>query len=380
MNTQMLDNHSALPAGAARMAERWMQQEERYGLIFLDADGQIVALTPAAQKLLGYQGSELIGKHVAAIFTRGDQALQLPLHELQVAAKIGFSEDDRWHRRKDGSLVWIGGSMSRLDDPSGRTCGFVKIMRDQTERRTQLEALVNRATLRQSSQSEQADLVRMLAHELANSLGVVSNVTYLLPKVAAEARAKLFDSLQSQTRLLSQLLDDLRHSVPPARHAVNARPVQLQAALRGVVDACAPLAQARLLELQLLAPQGVIEFMADPDKFHQIVLNVTSHAINSTPSGGNVWVNATTEGGAVVVRVEDDGEGLSSDELEQLSAMFVHDVARHGAGTDARRLGLEAAHELVVLHGGTIEARSDGPGRGSAFSVRLPLTLSGKPV
>ncbi len=253
-------------------------------------------------------------------------------------------------------------------------------MRDQTERRTQMETLGNRATLRENSQSQQADLVRMLAHELANSLGVVSNVTYLLPKVAAEARTKLFDSLQSQTRLLSQLLEDLRQSVPPVRHALNARNMELQAALRGVVDACAPLAQARQVELQLLAPKGLIEFMADPDKFHQIIFNIVAHAIHCTPSGGNVWVNATVEGGAVVVRVEDDGEGLSSEELADLSAMFVQDVAAPSSGSDARRLGLEAAHELVVLHRGTIEARSDGPGKGTAYSVRLPLTSPGKPV
>jgi PAS domain S-box-containing protein len=374
MNREPRPVVSLLSPEAMGIAEKWLQQEQRYGLIFLDAEGLVVGLTAAAQTLLGYEPEELMGKSIATIFTRGDQALHLPLHEIEVALKVGFSDDDRWHRRKDGSLVWVGGALTRLKDGDGRHCGFVKIMRDQTDLRTQIEALSTRAARREIAQHQQADLVRTLAHELANSLGVVSNVTYLLPKVSSEARAKLFDSLASQTRALAQLLEDLRNSAPPPAHTLDARPLRLQTVLQEVVEACGPLVQSRDLELQLLVPRGDIELVADAAKLHQIVFNLTSNAIRYTPSGGKVWLIGSIEGPLVVIRVEDNGAGLDSEKLARLSDLLINDPPREHVYEEGTGLGLRVAHELVVLHGGTLEARSKGVGKGSAFSVRLPLS------
>jgi PAS domain-containing protein len=92
MNPEAPPAMSQLSGEVMRMAEVWLRQEQRYGLIFLDAEGMVVDLTAAAQTLLGYEPAELIGKALATIFTRGDQALQLPLHEVEVALKLGFSD------------------------------------------------------------------------------------------------------------------------------------------------------------------------------------------------------------------------------------------------------------------------------------------------
>jgi signal transduction histidine kinase len=247
-------------------------------------------------------------------------------------------------------------------------------MRDQTDLRTQVEALSARAARRGIAQHQQADLVRTLSHELANSLGVVANVTYLLPKVSAEARSKLFDSLAAQTRSLSQLLEDLRSAAPPVHHKLDAQPLHLQPVLNEVMQACAALVQSRDLDLQLLVPRGAIELVADAAKLHQIVFNLTANAIRYTPSGGKVWLIATIEGPMVVIRVEDNGAGLDSEKLARLTDLLVDDPSRSHMHEEGAGLGLRVAHELVVLHGGTLEARSDGVGKGSVFSVRLPLS------
>ena len=177
----------------------WAQQESRYALVFLDPEGQVLGLTPAASQLLGYRPDELVGRSFSQFFTRRDVALELHLQELNVAQRVGHSEDDRWHRRKNGSLVWISGGVTPVRAADGTLLGFVKVMADRTDIRTQIEALEHRIA---ALGRERRDGFKPMAHEFANLLGTATQSLNALRRAAPGARASLEDSLSAQLAAL----------------------------------------------------------------------------------------------------------------------------------------------------------------------------------
>ena len=349
----------------------WAQQESRYALVFLDPEGQVLGLTPAASQLLGYRPDELVGRSFSQFFTRRDVALELHLQELNVAQRVGHSEDDRWHRRKNGSLVWISGGVTPVRAADGTLLGFVKVMADRTDIRTQIEALEHRIA---ALGRERRDGFKPMAHEFANLLGTATQSLNALRRAAPGARASLEDSLSAQLAALSRLTRDLQAPRESGGHpALRLDTFALQPVLQQVVDACMARAQAAGLTLELLLPEGVIDLVADRERVHQVVLNLVTNAIKYTPAGGRVWVHASVEGESALVRVQDTGIGADGHLLQQLSALLSTDAPSLPIEFGTAGIGLAVMRDLVALHGGTLEIRSDGNGRGCTFGVRLPL-------
>lgn len=355
------------------MLSAWVEQEPRYGLVFLDAEGTVTGLTAAAEQLLGYRPADLVGRPLSLLFTRGDQSLQLPMHEMTVAARSGYSEDDRWHRRKDGSLVWIGGSLTRIRDAAGKLVGFVKILRDRTDTRTQVEALQNRAAAHKMEQGRLAARTRATAATLAASIGVVSSALGKLPRADQGMRDQLETSMKTQVALLARLVNEMRDALPDAAPDPGFAMLPLQELLSQVVAACAPAAAAAGVALALLAPAGPILLRADEQRLRQSLLTLIGNAIRYTPDGGNVWVKATVETDVAVVRIEDTGVGIEGHLLPDIFGLFTQSSGGNRAAGVLAGRGLRLVHDTVLLHGGTIEVRSDGVGKGAEFGLRLPL-------
>lgn len=375
----MQTNPSAAASGAAlqqqEMLARWAAQETRYGLIFLDPSGCVTGMSSAAERVLGYLPGDLMGRSLSTIFTRGDQVLQLPLHEMQVALSVGFSEDDRWHRRKDGSLVWIGGSLTRLQDASGQVCGYVKVLRDRTERRTQIESLTNRLAQSQREQAELGERMRAAARAIASSCEALSTALSQLPTALGGTAARHHDSIKAQLRVQQGVVEELRRVGPGATAPTSLRleTVQLQQLLADVAGACSQRAVSAGVQLELLAPAGAIELQADPQRLRQAVTNLVANAIAFTPADGRVWLKATLEAESAVIRVEDTGVGIDGHLLPRIMAIFTGEEGAQVPLPAAKETGLRAAHRLVLLHGGTMELRSDGKDKGCDVGVRLPV-------
>ena len=146
----------------------------------------------------------------------------------------------------------------------------------------------------------------------------------------------------------------------------------LAGAVHGSVEAIAPIASAKKIELQVRAPEPVT-VLGDAGRVQQVIRNLLSNAVKFTPSGGKVAIAVARRDGQAVVEVTDTGIGISKTFLP-----FVFDKFRQGDGSFTRQhgglgLGLAIARHLVELHGGSIEARSEGEGTGASFSVTLPL-------
>lgn len=354
----------------------WLRQEEDYAVLAIDPQGLIVASSPATSRVLGYEPDELIGRDANIFFTSEDVARGLSAHELAVAHAVGRAEDDRWHVRKDGTRIWMGGTVTPLRDRQGALMGYVKLMRDRTDLRAQLEALANRITALHAALERKEAFLKTLVHELANPLGPLRQSLQQLEQLERDEPSKRLQRVAvRQTEALIRLLANVRTAMlqEDRPNALQIEPVHLQEFLSRLVEASQFSAQAHGVHLELLTPQVPIWLQVDPGRFEQIVTNLIGNAVKYTPAGGHVWVTSTIEDKFVVVRVRDDGVGVAADMLPRIFDLFTQEVASRHLSGGGMGVGLAVVKELVRLHDGTVEVRSDGRGKGSEFTVRLPL-------
>ena len=125
--------------GAHPLIPLWLSQARDHAVVVLDASGVITEWAGAAELVLGFSAEEAVGRHISLIFTPEDRRDGYPDHELRTAAEDRYSEDSRWHLRKDGTRIWVSGTVSAVRDAQGGVLGFVKLMRDLTDQREHLE-------------------------------------------------------------------------------------------------------------------------------------------------------------------------------------------------------------------------------------------------
>jgi PAS domain S-box-containing protein len=236
--------------------------------------------------------------------------------------------------------------------------------------------------LREADQRKD-EFLATLAHELRNPLAPLANAMEILrrsdedPSLLQQACQTMDRQLTQLVRLVDDLLDVSR--IGRDKLVLRRTTVPLATVLNDAVEMCRPIADASGVTLDVALPAFPIFLDADSLRLTQVFSNLLNNAFRYTPSGGRVWVRAETEGAQVRVSVKDTGTGIAADKLSGIFEMF----AQVDATTDASRgglgIGLTLARRLTELHGGTIEALSEGLGRGCEFVVRLP-TVAEQPV
>src|SRR5688572_2085306 len=221
----------------------------------------------------------------------------------------------------------------------------------------------------------------MLSHELRNPLGAVVSVTAMLKAADAQhhTHTRTIDVLERQSRQIARLLDDLLDAsrVTQNKIELRRRVVDLRLIASEAADAVRPQVRERELELVLDLASEPLWVHGDATRLQQIQVNLLSNAIKYTPRGGRVKLVAAPDGnGAAVVRVSDNGAGIASHMLDSVFDLFVQ--ARHTLdhADGVLGVGLTLVRALVEMHGGTVNAHSDGDGKGSEFAVRLPITAA----
>jgi PAS domain S-box-containing protein len=220
------------------------------------------------------------------------------------------------------------------------------------------------------------EFLAVLAHELRNPLAPIRNAAELLRR--ADGNADLIGQssriMERQVGQMVRLVDDLLDISRITRGKVQLRKerVELAAVVRSAVEAARPLIEAQAHELTLTLPPQPVYLDADPTRLAQVFANLLTNAAKYTERGGHVWLTAEREGGGVVVSVRDTGIGIAADYLPHLFEMFSQAAPALGRSQGGLGVGLALVRGLVELHGGTVEARSGGPGLGSEFTVRLP--------
>jgi len=348
-----------------------------YAIILLDPALRIAGWNAGAQNLFGHSLEAVIGQPTDLIFTPEDRQQRTPQHEAATARASGRAHDDRWHVRMDGSRFWASGILVALHTPDGTEAGFAKIMRDRTDLRMQIDTAKNRLAAVVEEQERKGVMLGTLAHELRNPLAPLSNAAKMIRLTGADDTriAYPLQIIERQITFLQRLIDDLvdvsRVGAGKLRLALDR--FMLQDALSDALDAARPDAAARRQSLQGVLPQLPVEIEADRDRVVQIMVNLLNNAVRYTPPGGSIWLKTTVETGHAVMRVEDTGEGIAMEMQPRIFDLFTQGRAVAGRA-GGLGIGLALVKELVAAHGGTVTVRSEGVGRGSEFTVRLPLT------
>lgn len=355
-----------------------------FAIFMLDPQGNVVSWNGGAERLTGYREQDIMGQSGAVLFTPEDRAAAIPEQEMRRAAESGRAVDERWHIRKDGSRFWASGVLTSAYDARGRLRGFVKVMRDQSERQANdarlQEALQSAQQLRvraEGANRAKDEFISTVSHELRTPL----NTIRLWSRMFANGSVRGEDVIRggqmidraalAQQQLIEDLLDVSRMATGQLRIAV--RDVRLADSIGAAIETIRPLAAGRRIALHVELSDEVGIVRVDPERIQQVVWNVLANAVKFSPDGSEVSVRARRIEGSVEIEVRDTGVGISPEFLPQ-----VFDRFRQADASPSRRhggigLGLAIAKQLVELHGGTIRAYSEGEGRGATFTIYLPL-------
>jgi len=353
-----------------------IEQSLEYVVLLLDPAGRIIWANPAAEYIFGYGRDEMVGLESSALFVGEDVARGLAGHEVEVATRGGVAEDDRWQRRKDGSRFWAVGAMVSLRDESGKVIALAKVMRDRTDLKGQLEGLRNHAIALEQAARRKDAFLSTLSHELRNPLAPLANAVQLIRMSGSEGDLGYpLKVIERQTDLLRRLVDDLLDisRIGAGKVDLERQPVVMQDLLRHCVDDVRALVAERRHDVQLMVPDEPIRLEADPRRLEQVFVNLLTNAAKYTPPGGRISVGATIEGHEVVAKVVDNGVGIRHDMLPRIFELFTQVDSSRALARGGLGIGLALVKDLVAMHGGSVQVRSEGLGKGSEFVVRLPL-------
>lgn len=241
------------------------------------------------------------------------------------------------------------------------------------ERTAELSAAVER---HRAAEERKDEFLATLSHELRNPLAPILNaVEFIGRRGSADPEIRSArDIVERQLNHLVRLVDDLLEVSRISGGRIELRRQRLRASevVSHALEAAQPLIRANRHRLELRTPEDDPCIDGDRVRLSQVVLNLLNNAAKYTPPGGRILVEVRRTGPRVEIAVVDDGIGLRSDQLETVFELFARFADTHRSVQDGLGIGLSLAREIARLHGGEVEAQSDGPGRGSRFTLRLP--------
>lgn len=190
--------------------------------------------------------------------------------------------------------------------------------------------------------------------------------------VESGSREDIRHSVQRDARPMVDDLMDLSR-LGAGKIELRKETVTLNEIIEHAVEDVRPLINERRHQLEVLMTDKPIFVEADPGRLEQVFTNLLNNAAKYTPQGGRIWIKAITEGKDAVVHFEDTGVGLAKEEMPLIFELFTQAESSRSQSQGGIGIGLSVVKQLVTLHGGSVQVRSDGTGKGSEFTVRLPL-------
>src|SRR5881227_2858781 len=224
------------------------------------------------------------------------------------------------------------------------------------------------------------EILGTVAHDLKNPLGVILGRTEMLTELIGAGSSKesvtaQVEHIRDATKRLTLMVDHLISDAMADAFDITIRrePVDIAALVAEVAEVNKPLAVNKQQSIAVSAPSNVVT-MCDTDRIREAIDNLVSNAIKYSPIGGKITVGVTHEGSNTVIRIADQGAGLSPEDLGRLFGRFQRLSAKPTAGESSTGLGLSIVKRIIDMHGGHVTAESSGPGQGSTFTVTLPAT------
>jgi PAS domain S-box-containing protein len=289
----------------------------------------------------------------------------------KAALKNGQPWEDTFPiRRKDGAMRWHLSRAEPLRNKQGEITCWFGTNTDITERREMED------TLREADRRKD-EFLATLAHELRNPIAPISNALQIWPSVENDRQEmqKLRALVEPQVRQMTRLIDDLLDvsRITQGKIALRRQPLDLTSIIAGAVEVIRPVVDSGRQRLTVDVAERPLVVDGDAARLMQALGNLLQNAAKYTGPDGEIRVTAARDGDQAVVRVADSGVGISAELLPRVFEMFEQGDQTLARAHGGLGLGLTLVKQLVELHGGTVEARSEGPGKGSEFIVRLPI-------
>jgi PAS domain S-box-containing protein len=345
-------------------------------------EGRILSWNAGASRIFGYTAAEAIGQPITMIIPP-----ELHDEERRILDQVRRGERiehfDTTRVAKDGRRIPISLTVSPVRDANGTIVGASKVARDISERKVAEQALRESAQRLRASEEALRDADRrkdeflaLLAHELRNPLAPIRYTLAANRKSGRtpEQRKRAEEIIERQVTHMSRLLDDLLDVSRITRSTLELKksPIELTSVVGSAIETARPVLDSKRHNLSLDLPKHAVRLEADAVRLSQVFSNLLINAAKYTDPGGQIQLRAAREGSEIVVAVRDNGIGISADMMPRLFAMFSQAQTALGRSEGGLGIGLSLVRGLVTLHGGSVEARSDGLGCGSEFTVRLP--------
>jgi signal transduction histidine kinase len=362
---------SSVPAARAASVFDRLLELAPVGIVALDPAGKIEVANQAAQRMLG-DGLRGPG---------ADFGKSLHLDEAQVdsllreALSSGLPQTARLERSLQGEQAMFDATAVRLDEG-----GLLVIVHDVTERvrgERQRDELVARleAALRMRD-----DFLSVASHELRTPLTSMMGWLTLVRtgRLTPEKSARALETIERNAKAQAQLIDDLLDvsRIVTGKVRLEVTSVSIEDVVRQAIESVSPAAEAKGIRLQVLIDPHVGVVMGDAHRLQQVVWNLLTNAVKFTPKDGKVTVTLRRVGSSAEILVRDDGIGIPPEALAVIFERFRQADMATNRSYGGLGLGLSIVKHFVEMHGGTVQAQSEGKGQGACFTVRLPLSAS----
>ncbi len=351
------------------------------GVITTNTFGRVVFLNAEAERLTGWETGEAAGRRLERIFnivhedTR--QSVDNPATSaLRDGVLVGLAHHTLLVGR-DGVERPIDDIAAPIRDSQGNVAGVVLIFRDVSEDRAATHQLRKLASELSEADRRKNEFLAMLAHEIRNPLAAIRNSVAVLklagrePQSAVAAQGAIDRQMEHLVRLIEDLLDVAR--ISRGKLELRRARMDLRQALDQALEVSRPLCRDNEQVLDVEIPQTPLYVDGDAVRITQAISNLMSNACKFTPRGGRIRVSVGVEGRHAIVRIRDNGIGIAPEHLPRLFDMFSQIDISLERTQGGLGIGLNLVKQLVEMHGGRVEVRSEGVGTGSEFIVHFPV-------
>ena len=350
-----------------------------YAVFLVGLDGKLLCWNAGAEGLFGYHSTEIIGQHFSRFFTPEDIITGQPEHELKTALADGRANSTRWQVRKDDTRFLCRTTVTVLLDESKQGRSFAVVTHDLTDGEAALAQQKRADGLAEANRSKE-EFMALLSHELRSPLSPIVNSLNILRQVKTddpiiEQVGKVIDrQVGVMVRLVDDLLDITR--ITKGKLRLTKEQVELRVVVNHATETVRPFMDARQHDFSVSLPTEPIWVEADPARMEQVVVNLLNNAAKYTDTGGLIRMSVNQEGNEAVIRVRDNGVGISPEMLPHIFELFTQVDGSLGRSYGGLGIGLALASRLVEMHEGRLQASSGGLGKGCEFTIKLPVLVN----
>jgi PAS domain S-box-containing protein len=347
-----------------------------YSIFTLDKEFNINSWSAGSTKIFGYETDEVLGAPFDIIFTEADLKSGVPKKEIEAALTEGRATDNRWHITKDKSLFYAYGLVFPLTGLDGEMLGYVKILRDLTERKKSEDAIKKYIRELEDLNTHKESVLAILSHDLRSPLSAIigtakylkENFHKMKPDAVQEMLDLLYKSSTDELDMLDYLVEWAR--IKYASDVFSPTKINLTEYIDKVFETLRETASINTINLHHEIEADTCVF-ADGKMLISIIQNIVSNAIKHTEKGGEIKISAKSMEDKIIVQVKDSGIGMSKEIIEKLFTPQMKTLSEARKKNKGAGIGLLLVKGFLEKNGGEIWVESV-EGEGSSFYFTLP--------